>query len=77
MSPARFPRAATSSPPSWEATANLDPLTEREVLGAIDGFAAGRTVLLISHRQAPLELADQVVRLPLRDRGVQLHVDTW
>ena len=47
-----------------EATANLDAATERRVLRAIDDFASGRTTIVISHRPAPLELADLVVGLP-------------
>jgi thiol reductant ABC exporter CydC subunit len=46
-----------------EATASLDPVTERRVLGAVDAFAAGRSLLVISHRPAPLCLADQVIEL--------------
>ena len=47
-----------------EATANLDIATERCALRAIDSFAAGRSLLLISHRPAALELAGAVITLP-------------
>jgi ATP-binding cassette, subfamily C, bacterial CydC len=47
-----------------EATANVDPDTERQVLRAVDEFAAGRTTIVVSHRPAPLELVDHVVTLP-------------
>ncbi len=47
-----------------EATANLDAATEAEVLGNVSAFAQGRTVLVISHRPAALDLADRVITLP-------------
>jgi ABC-type multidrug transport system fused ATPase/permease subunit len=47
-----------------EATANLDAVTERDVLRAIDAFGVGRSTLIISHRPAALELADEVITLP-------------
>jgi thiol reductant ABC exporter CydC subunit len=46
-----------------EPTANLDPETERRVLRAVDAFSAGRSLLVISHRPAALELAGRVVTL--------------
>jgi thiol reductant ABC exporter CydC subunit len=46
-----------------EATAHLDADTERRALRAIDAFAAGRSLVVVSHRPAPLELADRVVVL--------------
>ncbi|AYN40484.1 thiol reductant ABC exporter subunit CydD [Streptomyces dangxiongensis] len=46
-----------------EPTAALDGVTEREVVAAVRRLAAGRTVLLVVHRPALLELADRVVRL--------------
>jgi ATP-binding cassette subfamily C protein CydCD len=46
-----------------EPTANLDGRTEQEVLGAVRRLARGRTVLLVAHRPALLELADRVVSL--------------
>jgi ABC-type multidrug transport system fused ATPase/permease subunit len=46
-----------------EATANLDPTTEAEVVEQIDVFARGKTLLVISHRQVALGLADRVMTL--------------
>jgi thiol reductant ABC exporter CydC subunit len=46
-----------------EATANLDEDTESEVLEAVRSFAEDRTMIVISHRSAALELADRVVTL--------------
>ena len=43
-----------------EPTANLDGETEGEVIAALRGLAATRTVLLIAHRPALLPLADRV-----------------
>ncbi|WP_258573215.1 thiol reductant ABC exporter subunit CydD [Streptomyces sp. KM273126] len=46
-----------------EPTASLDGETEAEVVDAVRRLAAGRTVLLVVHRPALLEVADRVVRL--------------
>ena len=46
-----------------EATANLDSETESEVLANVREFARGKSVLVISHRPAALELADRVITL--------------
>jgi thiol reductant ABC exporter CydD subunit len=46
-----------------EPTANLDGATEQEVLGALRRLVRGRTVILVAHRPALVELADRVLRL--------------
>lgn len=46
-----------------EPTSQLDPGTEAAVLAALDDLAAGRTVLTVTHRSAPLALHDRVVEL--------------
>ncbi|MEG8276234.1 thiol reductant ABC exporter subunit CydD [Streptomyces sp. AHA2] len=46
-----------------EPTAALDGATEAEVVAAVRRLAVGRTVLLVAHRPALLEVADRVVRL--------------
>ncbi|MFI7349065.1 thiol reductant ABC exporter subunit CydD [Streptomyces sp. NPDC049936] len=46
-----------------EPTAALDGATEAEVVAAVGRLAEGRTVLLVVHRPALLEVADRVVRL--------------
>ncbi|MGW5784654.1 thiol reductant ABC exporter subunit CydD [Streptomyces sp. NPDC003757] len=46
-----------------EPTAALDGATEAEVVDAVRRLSAGRTVLLVVHRPALLEVADRVVRL--------------
>ncbi|MZG14492.1 thiol reductant ABC exporter subunit CydD, partial [Streptomyces sp. SID5914] len=46
-----------------EPTAALDGATEAEVVDAVRRLAKGRTVLLVVHRPALLEVADRVVRL--------------
>lgn len=46
-----------------EPTASLDGETEAEVVDAVGRLAVGRTVLLVVHRPALLEVADRVVRL--------------
>ncbi len=49
-----------------EPTANLDPETEREVLGAAYALARDRAVLVITHRLVRMEEADEILVL---DRG--------
>jgi thiol reductant ABC exporter CydC subunit len=51
-----------------EPTADLDGDTERAVLTAIEAHAEGRTLLVISHRPAPLELVERIVELPPPNR---------
>ncbi|WP_217142201.1 thiol reductant ABC exporter subunit CydD [Streptomyces sp. AC627_RSS907] len=46
-----------------EPTAALDGGTEADVVAAVRRLAEGRTVLLVVHRPALLEVADRVVRL--------------
>ncbi len=46
-----------------EPTANLDGATEQEVLRALRRLVRGRTVILVAHRPALLELADRVLEL--------------
>jgi ATP-binding cassette subfamily C protein CydC len=46
-----------------EPAANLDALTEREVLASLQDLAAGRATLLITHRLVGLEAADEILVL--------------
>jgi ATP-binding cassette subfamily C protein CydD len=46
-----------------EPTSQLDPGSEAAVLSALAELAQGRTLLTISHRDAPLALHDRIVRL--------------
>jgi thiol reductant ABC exporter CydD subunit len=46
-----------------EPTAALDEQTERRVLDGIARLSAGRTVVLVTHRPAPVALADHLIRL--------------
>ena len=46
-----------------EPTANLDGATEHEILEALRGLMRGRTVVIVAHRPALVELADRVVEL--------------
>jgi ABC-type multidrug transport system fused ATPase/permease subunit len=46
-----------------EATANLDAETEAEVVDHLRVFARDKTLVVISHRPAALELADRVMTL--------------
>ncbi|WP_186785752.1 thiol reductant ABC exporter subunit CydD [Streptomyces misionensis] len=46
-----------------EPTAALDGVTEAEVVSAVRRLVVGRTVLVVVHRPALLEVADRVVRL--------------
>jgi ABC-type multidrug transport system fused ATPase/permease subunit len=46
-----------------EPTANLDAVTERQVLAALGPVIAGRSTLIITHRLVGLEVADEIVVL--------------
>jgi ABC-type multidrug transport system fused ATPase/permease subunit len=46
-----------------EATANLDTMTEREVLGAIHTLMEGRSTLMITHRLVSMEWMDEILVL--------------
>jgi ABC-type multidrug transport system fused ATPase/permease subunit len=46
-----------------EPTANLDTLTERQVLGTFQTLMAGRTALIMTHRLVGLEAVDEILVL--------------
>lgn len=46
-----------------EATANLDTRTEEEIIRTLDGLKERLTIVMVSHREPILRLADQVIRL--------------
>ena len=46
-----------------EATSQLDALTEQRLLQSLEGFMAGRTTLIISHRRAGLRNVDHIIAL--------------
>ncbi len=46
-----------------EATANLDTVTERELLGTIRKLMRGRTTLQITHRLVEMEMMDEILVL--------------
>lgn len=46
-----------------EPTSALDPATESDVLGAIARLMIGRTVIMVTHRDAPTRLATHIYRL--------------
>jgi thiol reductant ABC exporter CydC subunit len=46
-----------------EATANLDPVTEREVMQSVRELMQGRTTLIITHRLVGLDDADEILVL--------------
>jgi len=46
-----------------EATANLDPVTERAILHTVQSAFANRTTLMITHRLIGLEHADEIIVL--------------
>ena len=52
-----------------EPTAALDGATEAAVVAAIGRHAAGRTVVLVSHRPALLALADRMIHVKHAHRG--------
>ena len=46
-----------------EPTEGLDPATEDTVLRVLDDACRGKTLLMVTHRKAPLALADRIVAL--------------
>jgi ATP-binding cassette, subfamily C, bacterial CydC len=46
-----------------EATANLDPVTERDLLAALDMLMQGRTTLIITHRLMDMERMGEILVL--------------
>lgn len=48
-----------------ECTSALDPKTEREMLGRMRNL--GRTVIIVTHRPAALEVCDRVIKLAASD----------
>jgi ATP-binding cassette, subfamily C, bacterial CydCD len=53
-----------------EPTANLDGQTEQVVLDAVRRLSRGRTVILVAHRPALLEMSDRVVDLGREQAGM-------
>ncbi len=61
-----FTRAMLSSPKIWildEATANVDSNSERQLTGALEDAADGRTLISIAHRLATVRDADLIIVL--------------
>ncbi len=59
-------RAVASSQPVLlldEPTSGLDELSQRRVLEAIDRLRGKRSIVIVTHREEPLAIADRVVRL--------------
>lgn len=56
-----------------EPTSALDPTTEEGVLDALKRLIIGRTVVMVTHREAPTRLAGRVYRL---EGGQLTHVST-
>jgi ATP-binding cassette subfamily C protein CydC len=55
-----------------EATANLDPVTERALLDALDVLMEGRTTLIVTHRLIAMERMDEILVLDagqIQERG--------
>jgi ATP-binding cassette subfamily C protein CydC len=55
-----------------EATANLDALTEQDILRAIHALRQGRTTLIITHRLTGLAMVDEIIVLEqgrVKERG--------
>jgi len=57
-----------------EATAALDPTTEKIVLARLRERFEGRTLLIVTHRIAALRHADRILLL---DQGVLLEDGNW
>jgi len=52
-----------TDPDSRRSHANLDAITERQLLAALEPFMIGRTVIIISHRRTVIEHVDRVIEL--------------
>jgi ABC-type multidrug transport system fused ATPase/permease subunit len=55
-----------------EATANLDAITEQDILRAIHALRQGRTTLMITHRLTGLAMVDEIIVLEqgrVKERG--------
>jgi ATP-binding cassette subfamily C protein CydC len=46
-----------------EPTVNLDPITERAILGAINKLRQHRTTFMVTHRLAEMDMADEILVL--------------
>ena len=60
-----------------EPTANLDPLTEKQVLGTLFSVMRGKTALLITHRLVGLENVDEILVMEygeIVERGTQAEL---
>jgi ABC-type transport system involved in cytochrome bd biosynthesis fused ATPase/permease subunit len=44
-----------------EPTAGLDPEAERKVLAALAALRGTRTIVIVTHREAPAKIADRVI----------------
>lgn len=44
-----------------EATANVDPENEKELVEAIDALTKGKTIIMIAHRLKTVRNADRIV----------------
>lgn len=56
-----------------EATANLDTITERELMAAVSDLMRGRTTLVLTHRLVEMERFDEILVLEggrIVERGV-------
>lgn len=51
-----------------EATADIDPVTERHVTAALDAVSRGRTVITVAHRAATVASADRIFEIPVSTR---------
>ncbi len=65
-----------------EPTANLDPLTEKQVLDTLFETMRGKTSLLITHRLVGLENVDEILvmdkgRIVERGRHAELLITAW
>lgn len=73
-------RALLRDAPIWiadEPTANLDPLTENEVMRSLKGLMRKRTSLLLTHRMIELEDVDEILVLQegrITERGDHNHL---
>jgi ATP-binding cassette subfamily C protein len=46
-----------------EPTSNLDVLNENIILSALKEYQAGRTIIMVSHRESSLKICDRIIQM--------------
>lgn len=71
-------RALASGQPALlldEPTSALDPASEAKLLAALKALCGELTIVIVTHRPAPIAIADVVLRLEHLEHGARAHLD--